>query len=91
MIITLVLMMAVAIVSVYFALDNTEIVKVMFFNYPLQGTMGVVLLVAFGFGILLGVLLIMPTVIGRNIKLARTQRRVNELEQATFSNPDSPK
>ncbi len=78
---SMILVMAVAIVSVFFALENTEIVQVTFFRYPLKGSIGVILLVTFGVGVLMGIVLMMPAMISRSIKIARHRRRIGELEQ----------
>jgi uncharacterized integral membrane protein len=78
---SMILVMVVAIVSVFFALENTEVVQVTFFKYPLNGSIGVILLVTFGVGILMGIVLMMPAMISRSIKIARHRRRIGELEQ----------
>ncbi len=81
MFLSLVLMMVIAILSVFFALENTEVVRVYFFRYPIEGALGVFLLASLGIGLLLGVLLMMPAMIARSISIARHKRRISELEQ----------
>jgi hypothetical protein len=78
---SLILIMAISIVSVYFALENTLIAKATFFGFPVEGSIGVILLVTLGIGTLLGVLLMLPSMISRGITMARLRRRVNELER----------
>jgi putative membrane protein len=81
MLISLIIMMAVTIVAVFFALENTEVVRVSLFGYPLEGAIGVFLLMTFGIGVLLGVLLMVPAMISRSIAIARHKRKIGELEQ----------
>lgn len=78
---SLILVIAISIVSVYFALENTEIAKTSFFGYPVEGAIGVILLVTLGIGTLLGILLMLPSMISRGITIARLRRRVSELER----------
>ncbi|OGO25219.1 MAG: hypothetical protein A2Y54_08275 [Chloroflexi bacterium RBG_16_51_16] len=78
---SLILMMAITIISVYFALENTEIAKATFFGFPVEGSIGVILLVTLGIGTLLGIFVMLPSMISRGITIARLRRRVNELER----------
>ena len=81
MIFSLITMMAVAIVSVFFALENTETVRVYFFGYPVDSPVGVFLLIAVSVGVLIGVFLMLPAMLGRSIEISRHKRRIEELEQ----------
>jgi uncharacterized integral membrane protein len=78
---SLILMIAITVISVYFALENTDIVKATFFGFPVEGSIGVILLITLGIGALLGVLLTLPSLISRGITIARLRRRVSELER----------
>ncbi len=78
---SLIIVIAVAVVSVFFALENTQIVRLTLFRYPVEGTIGVILLVTLAIGVLMGVLLMIPSLVGRSIKIARHRRRIEELEQ----------
>jgi len=82
MFVSLIFVIAVAVVAVFFALENTEAVRVHFFGYPLDGSIGVFLLAAVGIGVLMGVLLTMPALLGRGISIARQKRRIQELEHS---------
>ena len=80
MIISVLLTFAVAIVAVMFALENPEVVSVTFFGTPVEGAVGLFLLIALGVGILLGILLMLPSLVGRTITVVRTKRKISELE-----------
>lgn len=80
MIVTVLLAFAVAIVAVIFALENPEIVGVTLFGTPIEGSVGLLLLAALGVGVLLGILLMLPSLIGRSITVVRHKRKISELE-----------
>lgn len=80
MIISLILTLVVTIVGVMFALENAEVVRVMFYGYPVDGAVGLFVLIAFGIGVVMGVLLMIPSLIGRSFANARNRRRIAELE-----------
>ncbi|MEW5941268.1 MAG: LapA family protein [Chloroflexota bacterium] len=80
MIVSILLTIAVTIVAVIFAMANPEAVTVTFFGANVQGQMGVFMLVAFGVGILLGIVLMLPSLIGRSISNAMHRRKIAELE-----------
>ena len=87
MFISLIIAIIFAIVAVFFALENTEIVRVHLFGYPLEGALGVFLLGALGLGALLGLLTMAPAALGRSILISRQKRRIQELEQSTPAQP----
>jgi uncharacterized integral membrane protein len=88
MIISLILTIVVAIVAVLFSLQNTQVVHVTFFGYSYQGAIGVFLLVALAVGVMLGVLLMVPSLLRRDFALGRHRRRMEELEDAYYQKMD---
>ncbi len=80
MIVTVILTLVVTIVAVMFALENTEAVRVVFYGYAVDGAVGLFVLIAFAVGVVLGVLLMLPSLIGRSLANARHRRRIAELE-----------
>jgi putative membrane protein len=81
MIITLILSIALAIVAVFFSLENTTQIQVSFFGYPVQGPDGLFMLISLGVGALLGVIVMIPSLIGRSWTLMQHKRRIAKLEQ----------
>jgi len=81
MIVSLILTLAAAIVAVIIAMDNTAMVQVAFFGYPVQGAVGVFMLLAFGVGVVLGILLMVPSLIGHSWTTAQNKRRIAQLEK----------
>jgi uncharacterized integral membrane protein len=81
MIITLILTIALSIVAVTFALENTTQIQISFFGYPVQGPDGLLMLIALGVGVLLGVIVMIPALIGRSWTLLQHKRKIAELEK----------
>ncbi len=81
MLLSVLLTILVTIVAVIFALQNVTVVQVSFFGYPAEGSVGLFLLIALGIGVLLGILLMLPTVISRSVALFRQRRKVAALEK----------
>ena len=83
MLISLILAVAVTILAVFFASYNQTMVTVNFFGNPVQGTVGLLMVVALGVGVLLGVLFMLPSVISRSWALMRYKRKLQELQNAS--------
>ena len=80
MIFALILALAIAIVAVFFALENTMIVTVSFFGYAVDGSLALFILVAVGVGLLLGVLVMTPGRIKSGLSNARSRKKIGSLE-----------
>ena len=77
MIFSLILALAFAIVAVIFALGNTAPVTISFLSWSLQEQpLALVLLVAVALGILIGVLLMTPGAIKRNLALSGEKKKL---------------
>jgi len=80
MIVSLILTLAIAILAVMITLENTTMVQVTFFGYPVQGAVGLFMLIALGVGVLLGILLMVPSLIGRSWTVMQSRRKIAQLE-----------
>ena len=80
MLIPMIFAVILAVLAVFFASYNQTMVQVTFFGAPVQGTIGLFLVLAMGLGVLIGVLLMLPGAIGRSWKLSRHDRKLAELE-----------
>jgi uncharacterized membrane protein YciS (DUF1049 family) len=85
MIISLVIVVVVSILAVYFSTFNQTLMSVNFFGFLVQGPTGLLLVLTLGAGALLGVLIMLPLVISHNWMLMKHKRRVRELEDAVSS------
>ncbi len=83
MLISLILAVAVTILAVFFASYNQGVIIVNLFGYRVQGTIGLLMVVALGIGVLVGVLLMLPSIISRSWALMRHKRKLQELQNAS--------
>lgn len=81
MVISLILVVIVAIAAVLFSSYNQTMVEVLVFGYPIQGTIGLMMVVALGVGVVVGVLIMLPGLLSRNWALFRHRQKLAELEQ----------
>ena len=87
MIISLILMIAVTVVAVMFSLENVTLIRITFFGYPMDGTSGSFMLIALGVGVLIAMILMLPSLIGNGLKLMRHKRKLAEYEQQPARKP----
>jgi uncharacterized integral membrane protein len=80
MIVSLILTLVAVIFAVIIALENTTMVQVTFFGYAVQGAVGIFLLIALGAGVVLGILLMIPALIGRSWTVMQHKRKIAQLE-----------
>ncbi len=80
MIVSLILTLVAVILAVMIALENTTMVQVTFFGYAVQGAVGIFMLIALGVGVVLGILLMVPALIGRSLTVMQSKRKIAQLE-----------
>ena len=80
MVFALILALAIAIVAVFFALENTMMVTVSFFGYGVEGSLALFILLSVGVGILIGVLIMTPGRIKSSLSNARNRKKIGSLE-----------
>jgi len=80
MVFSLILALVIAIVAVFFALENTMMVTVSFFGYGVDGSLALFILIAMGIGILVGVLFMTPGRIRSGLSNARQRKKIGSLE-----------
>jgi uncharacterized membrane protein YciS (DUF1049 family) len=77
----LVMALIIAILAVIFALQNAGVVTVAFFASNLEGSLALVLLITFAVGVIVGILLVLPYLIRRSLKVRNLSRRIQETEK----------
>jgi putative membrane protein len=82
MLLSVVLAVAFSILAVFFANYNQTVVQVSIFGYQAKGSLGVVIVVAVGVGVLLGVLVMLPSIVSRSWELIRHKRKIEDLQSA---------
>ena len=81
MLLSLVIAVVFSVLAVFFANDNQSAIQISLFGMPLVGKLGIVIVVAFGLGALLGVLMMLPAYLGQGWALIRSRRRVEDMER----------
>lgn len=82
MIFSLVLALIFSMIAVIFALGNTDVVSVSFLTWSVEGSLALILLVSIAIGILIGILLMTPGTIKRNLALASEKKKLKTAEKA---------
>ena len=80
MVIALILALVIAIVMIFFALENPLMVSVSFFGYAVEGSLALFILAAMGIGVLIGLLLMVPGRIKSGLSNARNRKKIGTLE-----------
>lgn len=80
MLISLVLAVVITILAAYVASNNLTPIAINLLGYPLRGTTGMLIVSAFGGGVLLGILLMLPAFISRSWALLRHRRKLEDLQ-----------
>ncbi len=62
-------------------------IHITFFVYPIDGSSGLLMLIALGVGALLGVILMLPSLIGNSWALMRHKRKLAKFEQQPAKKP----
>lgn len=77
----LILGVIIAILSVFFALQNPTTVPISFIVWKFQGHLALFLLLTLGAGIIVGLLFSLPAVVKRRLQISGKNKRINELEK----------
>lgn len=78
---SLVMIVVVAILAVMFASYNLTMVEIDLFGYPIEGTIGLLLVVALGIGVLVGVIVMLPSIWKRSFAIQRQRKKMEEMSQ----------
>jgi len=81
----LVIVLIVAILAVMFAAQNSATVAITFFAWTTSGSLSLVLILTLTMGILIGVLVMAPSVFKRSFQSSGLKRRVHRLEKEKTS------
>jgi len=81
MIFSLILALVFAIIAVIFALENTDVVTVSFLSMSIEGSLALILLASVAIGILIGILLMTPGTIKRNLALSGEKKKLKTAEK----------
>ncbi len=80
MFLSLILFVILSVVAAYIASNNLTPIRVNLLGYPLNGPTGMILVSAFGAGVLFGVLVMLPALISRSWAVMRHRRQLQDLQ-----------
>lgn len=86
-IILLILALIFAIAAVIFAIQNPALITVTFLLWEVEGTTTIVLLIAYGAGLLTMLLLLLPGIIRTRIRLAGQDKKIKDLAKSLPPEP----
>lgn len=92
MAIFLIISLVIALIAVIFAVQNAIPVTVAFLQLHFESSLALVLLLTFAAGVLVGLIGLTPTVLKRNVELARLKKRLHQAENPadTQESPEPP-
>ncbi|OQB95144.1 MAG: hypothetical protein BWX81_02112 [Spirochaetes bacterium ADurb.Bin110] len=85
----IVLLIGVAILAVIFAVQNSAPITVSFFGWSAQASMSIVLVLTFAAGILIGMLLLFPSVWKRMRALSAEKKKTSKAEKLAKETQDA--
>jgi len=81
----LIIVLLVAILAVMFAAQNSAVVAISFFAWSTSGSLSLVLVLTLTLGIIIGLLIMAPSVFKRFFQSSRLKRNVHRLEKEKTS------
>lgn len=81
-VLTLILALTFAILAVIFALENAVLVTMSFFGREVEGSLALFILLAVILGVIIGMLVMVPGSIKRNLELRNHRKRIGGLEKS---------
>jgi len=87
MLVSLIIAVVFGVLAVFFANDNPAVVQLQFLGLQLQGKLGMLMVVAFALGALVGILLMLPAYLAQGWALLRSKRKVEDLEHVVRTMP----
>ena len=73
---SIVIIIVVAILAVFFSSYNQTLVEIDLFGYAVQVTIGLLLVIALGMGVLLGVIVMLPSVWKRSFAIQKQRKQM---------------
>jgi uncharacterized integral membrane protein len=102
----LIVALVIAVLAVVFALQNSILVTISFFSWTVTGSLSLVLLATLAIGVLIGLLVLAPSLLRKTFKSSSQRKRIDALENEvsqhkakvaelqkptpTISSPDTP-
>ena len=81
MVFSLILALLFAILAVIFAVQNPTMVEITFFTWQIEGSLALVVFITLVVGVLIGLLVMIPSVVKRSINLSGQRKKIAGLEK----------
>ncbi len=94
MFLSMILLVIMTILAAYIASNNVTVIDLNILGYPLKGSAGVLVVSAFGLGVLLGIVVMLPALISRSWAAIRHRRKLQDLldlQSRKSMQPPNPK
>jgi uncharacterized membrane protein YciS (DUF1049 family) len=79
MLLSLIIAVVFSVLAVFFANDNQVLVQVRMLGPQVEGKLGIVIVVAFGLGAVIGILMMLPAYLTQGWALIRSRRQAEDL------------
>ncbi len=76
----LIIALVIAVLAVVFALQNSMLVTISFFHWTVSGSLSLVLLATLAIGVLIGLLVLVPSLLKKTFKSSSQRKRIDALE-----------
>jgi putative membrane protein len=76
----LIIALVIAVLAVVFALQNSMLVTISFFQWTVSGSLSLVLLATLAIGVLIGLLVLVPSLLKKTFKSSSQRKRIDALE-----------
>ncbi len=77
----LIVALAIALIAVIFALQNTMTITIAFFVWQVTGSLSLVLLITLAIGVVIGLLVLAPSAIKNSLAASSHRKRIGTLEK----------
>ena len=90
MLISLILAVVFSVLAVFFANENQGLVQLQWMGLHVESKLGIAVVVAFGLGAVIGIILMVPAYLSQGWSLIRARRKVEDLQQPAAKRPQDP-
>jgi uncharacterized integral membrane protein len=86
----LIFALVIAVLAVIFALQNAMPIAVSFFAWRYEGSLALVLLLTLGLGVIISLLVSVPTMIRKRIIISSQKKTIEDLEKSLEEKSETP-
>lgn len=83
-----ILFVIVLILIAIFAVQNSTVVSISFFNYQFQSSLVVLVLISYALGIICGIVYMLPSFFKKNLQISGLMKEINKKQSENKNNSD---